>query len=114
MKIKWKKAKWTRHSESGVKYSESMLVRKSFCGNFKIYRWFSQNTYNVMQLKSDLPGEELPTIDECMKLTKEEYSALVCKIRDIFYFDAVNDPNRPFQTLNEAKEFCQRLKKEEL
>jgi hypothetical protein len=92
MTLEWKKSEWTKYSDAGYEYSEYMLVRESKCGNFRIYRWDSKNTYNVMKL------------EECTE-------GLYGEPMSVFYFDAVNDPSYPIENLKSAKEFCEKLNK---
>lgn len=92
MTIQWEKAVWTRYSDSGYEYNEYMLVRESKCGNFRIYRWDSKSTYNVMKL------------EKCEK-------GLYGEPMNVYYFDAVNDLDDPFDTLKQAKEYCEKLNK---
>lgn len=90
MTIKWNKANWTKHSDQGYQYSEYMLVRDSKCGNFRIYRWNSKKSYNVMrreQCTQGLYGEPM----------------------SVFYFEPLNNPDYPFATLKDAKAFCEKL-----
>ena len=90
MKLQWNKAEWTKHSDAGYEYSEYMLVRESKCGNFRIYRWDSERSYNVMKLEESTQG-------------------LYGEPMSVFYFEALNSPDYPFDSLKAAKDFCEKL-----
>lgn len=94
--LKWNKAVYTKYSPftlSGKEYSEYMLLRKSKCGNFCIYRWESENNYNVMRLEKKVYGEHPHT-------------------NTFFYFEPMNNTDQPFESLKAAKAFCEKLNQE--
>ncbi len=92
MTIKWKKSEWSKYSDAGYEYSEHMLQYDSKCGNYRIYRWKSKNSYNVMRL------------EECTE-------GLYGEPMSVFYFEPINNPDYPFATLKAAKAFCEKLNK---